>query len=371
MSTTWTWSQKRQAYIILFFSGVVFFVVMAFLTFDFFTKSEDVYEDSNSYPLVMWSNVFPVRGDHYGFIAFFHNTESNFKSLVADYQLVFFDENGESFAKHKGETFFGPGESFFIFEREIIFEDKKPAWTTVYWENIEWQEVGEDYNNRNEDIVLSGDVSVKSDLDSSYLQTAIKNIGDSDVSKVEVLATVLDEYENVLLASRSTVGPVFFDEEKKITLSWPSTFDISEGVSCDDPLQFKVNILEGSGENERYVESVLSDLDKNIKSEFSWSVDSIDLENRDIALVENQINSEINIFNSYENPLFVIIYPDDGKVDLSFLDDIRKNSFVRMISMSYKEEEGINIDKEAIKGIVKRNCIQKPRDVEVYTRVKN
>lgn len=365
MSTTWTWSQKRQAYLLLLFSGVVFVSAMVFFTIVFFTKPEVESKYGGQDPIVMWSKVFPVEDNLYGIIVHFNNTEPAWWSPDAGYRMVFFNEKGEPYSEHRGRIFFEAGESFFVFDTGVVLNDGVPAWTGFYWEDIEWREVKEGERDDVYKLSLS-DVGMESDRLSSRLQVVVENTGALEIPKLEAVALVVDEHDNVLAASRSVVGPISFGGKKMITLSWPMSFNLSDKVACIEPLEVKLLLLGGSSENEEEAKRALIDFNEEVESGFFWSLDSISIED-DGEVAVNRIKNEIEDLRGNDNSILIVIHPDDINEELrGFWEGL---VFVRMLPMRYVNSEYVDINREVIKRILDRNCAQESKDVKIYTRV--
>ncbi len=368
MGSIWTWGQKRQFSFLITAFTIIFIIVAVFLTLKFLSKPPEIIEIKGTDPVVIWSNAFPVGGGIHGAIAHFINTEEKLFSYEAYYKFSFFDENGRVISEKKGMTFFGPGESFFVFERRLDLEET-PAWTSFSWERIVWRDGGvkRDEIDHNVSVV---DINLRTDIPTPRLETRVENVGLLDVSSVEVVTLIIDEYENVVTASRGVTAPIKFRESTPLTLSWPGAFTFSKNV-CNPPLMIHVAILAGNEKNELDIMDVLREFEKEMEDGFSWTLSMNGLGESETEVTANSLRSEARFLSSRENPLIVVIFPEERAriVSLQILRELEEYDFIQTVPVRTDENGQLSLDVEDINKILKSNCIQKPRDIRTYTRI--
>ncbi len=370
MGSIWSWGQKRQVSYILIFSTIIFIIVAVFLTTKFLIKPPEVVELTGDDPVVMWSNAFPVGGNIHGAIAQFVNTEAGMGSPEAYYKFSFFDNRGRLISEKRGRTFFRAGESFFVFERELDF-DETPAWTSFSWEKIRWTEKGRPYDKEDYNVEFS-DINLRSDIPTPRLEARIENKGLLEIPSVEVVALIIDEYENTVTASRGVTSEIPFRGGLPLTLSWPGPFAFSKNV-CDPPLSAHVAVLNGNEENEFDMNEILTDFEKEMEEGFSWTLSSNKMGENETGVTAISLRSEARFLNSRENPIILVLFPEYESriVSLRILSGLEEYDFVKPIGLREHEEGGLQIDKSEIESILNRNCIQAPRDIRLYTRILN
>lgn len=370
MESKWTWSQRRQAVFIIIFSGIVFIVGLFFLISVFFNEPEEpeeivVVED----PVVLWSRVFSVTDTQYGAIAYFVNKEENLSSSRAYYKFSFFDSSGTLIGEKTGRTNIKTDELFFVFETDLYFEER-PAWTSFSWGDIEWSEERNNYEEDDYKVDLLN-VNLRNDLETPRLDAYIENTGLLSIPSVEVVALMVDEYKNVVTASRGTTAPIPFEGSTSLTLSWPEPFSFSE-VFCEPPLRTYAAILNGSERDGEEVAKVFEDFKKEMGEGFSWSLGLNSLD-KETEVTVNSLKSEAEFLKSRGNPLLFIFFPEEDSVEVSnqILNNFESYDFIKTVPFSRDEDGIFVVESEVIEDSLKERCTQNPHEIKVYTRILN
>ncbi len=368
MTSVWTWGQKRQFTFLITVFTIIFIIVAVFLTLNFIVKPPEVIEIRGNDPVVIWSNTFPVGGNLHGAIAHFANTENEMFSARAFYKFSFFDERGRIISEKKGDTSFGAGESFFVFERNLNFENT-PAWTSFSWERIDWKEGRKDRDEVDYNVSVP-EVNLRSDIPTPRLETRVENIGFLTLPSVEVVALIMDEHENVVTASRGVTVSIPFRESTPLTLSWPGPFTFSKNV-CNPPLTIHMALLSGHETNELEVINVLRDFEKEMEEGFSWTLSMNELGENESGITANSLRSEARFLSSRENPRIVIVFPEERSriVSLQILRELEEYDFIETMPVKTDNDGGLNIDIMDVERVLKSICVQKPRDIRIYTRI--
>lgn len=369
MESTWTWSKRRQAVFVLVFSVIVFLLVAFFLTLSYFNKPKKPDQLIVKEPVVVWSRVFPVTDSQYGAIAYFSNTNKNFSSPKAYYKFSFFDDKGDLIGEKTGRTILKADELFFVFEDDLYFEER-PTWTSFSWEEINWNEEKNNHNENDYKVDLLN-FNLRSDLETPRLDTYIENTGLLTVPSVEVVALVVDDYENVVTASRGRTTSIPFEANTRLTLSWPGPFSFSKDV-CDPPLRTHVAFLNGDEDDSEKVATVFEDFKKDIGEGFSWSFGFNSLEEENEVTV-TALKGEAEFIKSRQNPLFLVMFPEEDSVKVvnEILNNFESYDFIKVVPVSLDEEGLFVIDTEEIKKFLRERCIQEPQEIKIYTRILN
>ncbi|MFP4022670.1 MAG: hypothetical protein ACLFTS_02380 [Candidatus Paceibacterota bacterium] len=371
MESTWTWSQKRQAKILLVFSGVVFLVAAILMVRIFLVEPEVEEVKKGQDPAVVWSNVFSVQGDSYGAVARFVNRESQWLSPEARYRFIFYDEEGEIIKTRAGKTFFKDGESFFAFERDITFEEP-PAWTGFMWENIEWQQLEEKEDENDSDYRIKlHSIDLSSDLTRPQLKAVIENTGLLHIPSVEAVVVISDEYDNLVSASRAVTDSISFEGNARLNMSWPEPFTFSESF-CDPPLSARVLLLGGDRSDAGDLLDTLKGLEEEIEKGFSWEFDSNEVENVDDERLIDLINKEEERLASAEDQLLFILFPERaiGKSVADKLSEVRKEDSIKTIPIGRYGGGELGIRVRDIETTIRQNCTREPDGVDIHTRIK-
>ncbi|MGM0482873.1 MAG: hypothetical protein ACQEP6_03365 [Patescibacteria group bacterium] len=367
MSSNWTWSARRQAIIIGSFMVVVFLIGAVILTRVFLITPEEEPSPEEGYqePKVFWSKTFQVSGDLHGAVAHFYNFEGNLRSPKAVYRFTFFNKEGEVIKTREGETFFEPGESFYVFENDLYFEEK-PEWTTLSWEEVEWEKEERTLEEKGYSVDVA-DIEL-ADLGSTpRLEARVVNTGSLHIPSVEAVVLIYDEYENTVSASRATLDPIRFDKEARLSLSWPDKFKFLDN-SCSPPLETEVVLLDNQGDDASSIRNELETFEENVDKGFSWSFGFFNTSRREAGEIVEAVERRSASMRHRDNPLFVLVYPKEENVS-EIEDKLDHYDFVEMLPVSHGDGGYLRANLSSLYEILDRNCVHEPEKVRVHSRV--
>lgn len=370
MSSGWTWASKRQAIIIGSFLTIVFligsFVLIAVFKSDRVDESE-IWVGPRE-PLVFWSVVFPVSGDLHGAVGHFINVELDHRSPKANYRLTFFDSEGEVMGRRTGETFFDAGESFYIFERDLYFSET-PEWTTLTWENINWEEGSRGDVKEGYDFSISN-IRLTRELSTPRLEARLVNTGSLDIPSVETVALIMDEYDNVVSASRVLLRSIPFNGDARLSLSWPERFRFLESI-CSPSLETRVVLLDHTGEDASSVTNVMSRFESDIDEGFLWSFEFFNTEEMDSNKILEEAVKEARSIRYRDAPLFVFLYSETTEKSLvsEIEDALGSYEFVESLLLNRDNRGYLPSRLSDLYDIFDARCVQEPDNIRIHGRI--
>jgi len=197
-------------------------------------------------PEVTWAKSFKVAGSIYNAVAYVENTNQIAATKEFRYSFLLYDDQG-LITTVSGKTILPPNNVYPVFEDGIDTNGRIPKKTLFEFEPIEfWQPA--DGGGRDELQLVTREldnVGTKPRLDAT-----LKNTSLSEVSEVEVVATIFNIEGTPLTSSRTIINNFAAGTERDVVFTWREPIAATVR-SCEIPTDLLVAIdLSGSMNND-------------------------------------------------------------------------------------------------------------------------
>lgn len=344
------WSIRRKRIVLsivtlalLIFVGVPIFLIYyrAPTCFDNKQNSDETGVDcggscqllcrAESLPLILKSDprVIKITDKTFEVVALIENPNTNGEIYRAEYTFKLFDGlNIVPLKVIEGETFVPKKATFAIFEGPFPIENGViPTRVTFDWHpaSIMWRKNLEPKPELDvKSVVLSREET------KPRISASLTNMSFNDVSNIELIATVSDEGNNILAASKTYVEMLKKGESVPIVFTWPDLFKIKFEI-CESPVDVSV-VLDRSGSMQflgqnpdqpmtdvktaaRFFVSELSALDQ---------VSVVSYANEASNPIDSPLTSNINSINNIIDNIFIVSPWQDQHTNMA--DGILKGS---------------------------------------------
>lgn len=201
---------------------------------------------AESLPLILKSDprVLKITDNTYESVALVENPNTNGEIYRAGYVFKLYDASQIAPVKIiEGETYIPRNTTFVIYEGPFVAEGGMiPTRATFEWQNssLNWEkDLPPQPELAIKDVILSREDTqprITADM-------ANKSLG--NVANVELVATVSDEEDNILAASKTYVDVLKKGESVPVIFTWPDQFKIKSEI-CESPVDVSV-VLDRSG----------------------------------------------------------------------------------------------------------------------------
>lgn len=192
-------------------------------------------------PVVMWSRVFRVVPDVYSAVAYLENSNPTSEAPYAEYEFVFYDENGNEIERKTGATFIPQGRQFAVYEGTLRFPDKQPERVTFSFTNIpRWR----DGTFNTKDIAVRNKALLREET-APRIEATVANQSNNYLDEAELVAIVYDALGKAVHASRTVVEDLRPNESEQVIFNWPMKFETSVSI-CSSPVDVAL-LIDRSG----------------------------------------------------------------------------------------------------------------------------
>lgn len=169
--------------------------------------------------VVLWSRTFHVTEGVYNALAYIENPNATAVAYDVPYIFRVFDEKNVLITERKGVTDITSQGVVPIFEGAIDTGWRVPGRTFFeFTAPIVWVKKG-----REPHLVIAAQ-TLKNVDESPRLEAQLQDIEVYDVKNIEVVATIFDEQENAMAASRTIIPIVYGQSSKPLIFTWPKPF---------------------------------------------------------------------------------------------------------------------------------------------------
>ncbi len=273
---------------------------------------------AESLPLISKSDprVLKITDNTYEVVVLVENPNTNGEIYRAGYTFKLYDATDINPIKIiNGETYVPKNSTFVIYEGPFLIEGGiVPTRVTFEWlsSSLNWKKnVPPQPKLAIKEIILSREET------KPRINAEITNMSLESISNVELVATVSDEGNNILAASKTYIDILKKGETVPLVFTWPDQFKIKSEI-CESPVDISV-VLDRSGSMQflgqnpdqpltdvraaaRFFVSELSELDQiaivSYANEASHPIDS--LLTSDFSYIENVIG-DIEITSPWQD----------------------------------------------------------------------
>lgn len=169
---------------------------------------------------VLWSRTFFVSGSVYNSVAYVENPNANAIALNVPYVFRVFDEQNILITERTGRTNIMDNGIVPVFEGAIDMGWRKPARTFFeFTQQPVW------VKKPTLPHLTVSTRSIQNTDTTPRLEAQIYNDEVYDVRTIEVVATIFDEKENAIAASRTIVPLLSGQDSKSLIFTWPRPFE--------------------------------------------------------------------------------------------------------------------------------------------------
>jgi len=195
-------------------------------------------------PVVLWTRHFRVAPHVYSAVAYLENPNPNSEAPYAEYEFVYYDDEGNELERISGTTFIPQGKRFAVYEGVVEFTDIVPARVTFGFTRIpSWR----DGTFKTADIVVRNKALLREET-APRIEASVFNQSQEYISKAELVAIVYDSLGKAVAASRTVVEDLRPQETERVTFGWPMPFETSVSV-CSSPVDVAL-LIDRSGSME-------------------------------------------------------------------------------------------------------------------------
>jgi len=170
-------------------------------------------------PIVLWSRSFAVVPGVYNALAYIENPNTQFISSPLSYRFKLFDEKNILVAEREGSTILTATGIVPVFEGGIITGERTPLYTFFeFTADVSWQ-----LRDTDKHIIVVSKELHSEDL-GPRIEAVLQNPDVTPLHDIEAVATVFDEHDNAINASRTIVELLPAGGKTTIVFTWPEPF---------------------------------------------------------------------------------------------------------------------------------------------------
>jgi len=176
-------------------------------------------------PAILWSRVFAVTDGVYNAVAHVENPNFDIGTNAIVYLFKLFDEDNILIAERKGITYIPPNSILSVFEGGIVTGERVPKRTF-----FEFQGSSEWFKMRNPATSLVIENRVLTSAETlPKIEAELRNSSTQEISDIEIIAIVLDEDDNAIAVSRTSIAHLPKETSSDIVFTWPEPFSARVG----------------------------------------------------------------------------------------------------------------------------------------------
>lgn len=173
---------------------------------------------------IISTKLLNIENNDYDFIAKVTNSNPDYGSPDAEYEVTFYNAGGNQVSQKRGTFYILPGQTRYVLEAPLKFQEPvSRADLTI--KRVDWQQL--DPISANGINLLPKNVSYSQINQTgvfSKVGGSIQNDSDFDLGQVEVLGVLYDQSESIIAANRTNIQTFLAHTARGFETTWYESF---------------------------------------------------------------------------------------------------------------------------------------------------